>query len=110
MSNNENEMSYDTDDAVKYIRNYLAQDLKDKFSDDDIFYIIDLIDEFYESKGFFNEDLHKDEETVDFDEEELITFVVKNAKKDEVGNFEPDDIVFVVQGELAYCDSLNMFD
>ena len=44
------------------------------------------------------------------DEEELIQFVVKNAQKDGVGKFEAEEITFIVQGELEYCDSLNMFD
>lgn len=102
-------MIYDEDDAVKFIRNFLPQELKGKFSDDDINYIVDLIYEFYETKGFFNEDLGDDEE-IEFDEEELTTFVVTNAKKDEVGKFEAEDIAYVVQGELEYCDSINMFD
>lgn len=106
----DNEMIYDEDDAVRFIRNYLPQELKEKFSDDDINYIVDLIYEFYETKGFFDEEEHSTDENVEFDEDELIEFVVKNAKKDEVGKFEPDDIVFVVQGELEYCDSINMFD
>ena len=40
----------------------------------------------------------------------MIQFVVKNAQKDGVGKFEAEDITFIVQGELEYCDSLNMFD
>ncbi len=108
MSNEE--MIYDEDDAVRFIRNYLPQELKEKFSDDDINYIVDLIYEFYESKGFFDEDAHADDENVDIDEEELVNFVVKNAQKDGIGKFEADDIIFIVQGELEYCDSINMFD
>lgn len=107
---NDNEMIYDEDDAVKFIRNYLPQELKGKFSDDDINYIVDLIYEFYDSKGFFNDEAHKDDEDVEFDEEELINFVVKNAQKDGVGKFDAEDIIFIVQGELEYCDSINMFD
>lgn len=109
MDNNEKEMLYDEDDAVRFIRNYLPQELKEKFSDDEINYIVDLIYEFYETKGIFDE-ANGDESEVEFDEEELIGFVVKNAMKDEVGKFEPEDITFIVQGELEYCDSINMFD
>ena len=34
----------------------------------------------------------------------------KNAKKDGVGRFEPEQIRFIVQGELEYCDSIELFD
>ena len=100
---------YDEDDSVAFIQNYLPQELKGKFSNDDINYIVDLIYEFYESKGFLDEDSADDAE-IDIDEEELIGYVVKNAQKDGVGKFAPEEITFIVQGELEYCDSINMFD
>lgn len=103
---------YDEDDSVKFIQNYLPQELKGKFSNDDINYIVDLIYDFYESKGYLNDDdeTADSEEEVDIDEDELINYVVKNAQKDGVGKYEPEAIAFIVQGELEYCDSINMFD
>lgn len=110
MSEND-DLLYDEDDSVKFIRNYLPQELKGKFTDDDINYIVDLIYDFYDSKGYLNEDAAPDEEgDIEIDEDELVEYVIKNAKKDGVGKFEPEEITFIVQGELAYCDSINMFD
>lgn len=100
---------YDEDDSVKFIQNYLPQELKGKFTDDDINYIVDLIYEFYEDKGYLTADPEKDGD-VEIDEDELTEFVIKNAKKDEVGKFTPEEITFIVQGELAYCDSIDMFE
>lgn len=100
---------YDEDESVKFIRNYLPQELKGKFSDDDINYIVDLIYEFYESKGYMDEGIDEDAE-IAIDEDELASFVVKNAQKDRVGKFTPEEISFVVQGEMAYCESLDMFE
>jgi len=100
---------YDEDESVKFIKNYLPQELKEKFSDDDINYIVDLIYEYYDSKGFMNDD-ESDDKEVEIDEDELINFVIKNAKKDGVGKFEAEEISFIVQGELEYCDSIDMFE
>lgn len=100
---------YDDVESMKFIKNYLPQELKGKFSDDDILYIVDLIYDFYESKGFMDEQ-EDDESEVEFDEDELTDYVVKNAMKDGVGKFLPEDIAFVIQGELGYCESINMFD
>ncbi|MDD2953523.1 MAG: hypothetical protein PHC95_10235 [Parabacteroides sp.] len=108
MSTNNDELLYDEDDSVKFIQNYLPQELKGKFSNDDINYIVDLIYDFYESNGYLNDD--NDDEEVEIDEEELVNYVAKNAQKDGVGKFEPEEITFIVQGELEYCDSINMFD
>lgn len=109
MSEKEDMLIYDEDDSVKFIQNYLPQEMKGKFSNDDINYIVDLVYDFYESKGFMNEDPEKDAD-VEIDEEELIAYVIKNAKKDGVGKFEAEEISFIVQGELEYCDSINMFE
>ena len=107
MSTNNDELLYDEDDSVKFIQNYLPQELKGKFSNDDINYIVDLIYDFYESNGMLDED---SDDEVDIDEEELIEYVIKNALRDGVGKYEPEEITFIVQGELEYCDSINMFD
>lgn len=104
-----NDLIYDEDDSVAFIQNYLPQEMKGKFSNDDINYIVDLIYEFYESKGFLDENTSDDAE-IDIDEEELVNYVIKNAEKDEVGKFDAEAITFIVQGELEYCDSINMFD
>ena len=109
MSEKDDMLIYDEDDSVRFIQNYLPQEMKGKFSNDDINYIVDLVYDFYESKGFMNEDPEKDAD-VEIDEEELIAYVIKNAKKDGVGKFEAEEISFIVQGELEYCDSINMFE
>ncbi len=100
---------YDEDQSVAFIQNYLPQELKGKFTNDDINYIVDLIYEYYENEGYFDEDMDDDKE-VEIDEEKLIDFVIKQAKKDKVGKFELEEISFIVQGELAYCESVNLFD
>lgn len=103
------EFLYDEDDSVKFIQNYLPQELKEKFNNDDINYIVDLIYDFYDSKGYLNEE-EDGKEDIEIDENELVAYVIKNAKKDGVGKFEAEEITFIVQGELEYCDSINMFD
>ncbi|MDL2256142.1 hypothetical protein LJC44_03140 [Parabacteroides sp. OttesenSCG-928-G06] len=103
------EFLYDEDDSVRFIQNYLPQEMKGKFSDDDINYIVDLVYDFYDSKGFLSDE-SDDEGDIEIDEDELIQYVIKNAKKDGVGKFEPEEVTFIVQGELEYCDSINMFD
>lgn len=105
----QDDLIYDDVESMKFIKNYLPQELKEKFSDDDIYYIVDLIYDFYDSKDFMDES-DDDDSVVEINEEELIDYVIKNAQKDGVGKFLPEEIQFVIQGELEYCDSLNMFD
>lgn len=100
---------YDDSASVAFIRNYIPQELKEKLSDDDIVYFVDLIYDFYESRGLIGDDVDEDA-VVEFDDEELLDYVVKNALKDGVGRFDKDEIRFVVQGELEYCETVNLFE
>ena len=100
---------YDDAASVAFIRNYIPQEMKELLSDDDIVYFVDLIYDYYESRGYMDEDLDEDE-AIEVDEVELVEYVVRNARKDGVGKFEPEQIRFVVQGELEYCQSINLFD
>ncbi|MDR1981045.1 MAG: hypothetical protein LBQ39_05410 [Tannerellaceae bacterium] len=110
MDEKEDVLEYDGDDSIRFIRNYLPQEIKDKFSDDEITYIVDLIYDYYESKGFLDDEEPEDDSEVAIDEEELVNYVVTNAMKDKVGKFDPDEITHIIQGELDYCDSINVFD
>ena len=67
--------------AVEYIQNYLPQDLKDKFTEDDLYYILDLIAEYYTSSECL--DAAPDEEGyINIDLDEVVDYVVKQAKKE----------------------------
>jgi len=101
MDNNELFERYSEENSLKYIRNALPQELKERFSDDDILYLLDLMDEFYENKTEKRAD-----ESEDDDDNELIEFIITNAKEDSVGDYTPDEIMFVLNGELEYCEAI----
>jgi hypothetical protein len=102
MSDKNITLEFDEDAAVEFIHNFLPQDLKEKFPNDTIYYILDLICEFYEKNDYLDED---DEEK---EERELIAFIVQQAKKDAIGVFLPEDILLVLRAEGAYMDTLYL--
>ncbi len=92
--------------AVEFIKNYLPQDLKDKFTDDDLYYILDVVAEYYTSSDCF--DAEPDEEGyIDIDLDEVVNHIVQAAKKEGMGPYQAEDVFFVVQGEMEYADSLD---
>lgn len=109
MSQNNDMLQYDEEDAVKYIQNYLPQEMKGNVSADDINYIIDIVYDFYESKGLLDDDVEENV-TVEIDEDEMMEYIMKCVKKDKYKKFTDDEIMSIVQGELAYCDSLGIFE
>ena len=109
MSEKEDLLAYDEEDSVKFIQNYLPQEMKGKFSDTDIYYVVDLMYEFYDSKGYMDDESEDDTE-VEIDEDEMAAYVADHAKKEGMDKFSVEEITFIIQGELEYCDSINMFD
>ena len=95
----------DDEKTIEFIKNYLPQDLKEKFSDDEFYYFLDLIDEYYVESGILDAQPDADG-CVEIDLEKIVDYIVKEAKKDEMGDYDPEEILFVVQGEMEYTDSL----
>lgn len=100
--------AYDEDDAVKFIRKELSAESNDKYDDDDILCIVDLIWDYYERKGLLslNSDV-TDDEVLDVDD--LTAYVKKEVKNDEELVMDPKDIELIVKAELDYEDSLESF-
>lgn len=96
----------DDEKTVEFIKNYLPQELKEKFDDDKLYYFLDLMDEYYAESGIL--DVEPDEDGyVNIDLEEVAAYIVKEAEKDEMGEYDPEEILFVVQGEMEYGNSLG---
>ena len=93
---------YDEEEAVKFIQNHLPQEMKERFSDDDIYYILDVICEFYEENDYLNED---DEEK---EEKELIRFILQQSQKDKIGEYTSEEILMVLRAEEAYSEELDI--
>ena len=61
-------------------------------------------------KPVFVEKVKNEDGYVDIDLEEVVAYIVKEAKKDEMGEYDPEEVLFVVQGEMEYGDSLGQAD
>lgn len=97
---------FDEDKAVEFIRNSVGRKISDKYSDDEILFIIDTIWDYYENHGFLSLDLDEiDEEILDSDD--LINYVKKEIANDEDLIMDPADIGVIVKAELEYEESLE---
>ena len=104
MGSFEEDLLLDAEDdrkTVEYIQNYLPQELKDKFTEEELYYFIDVIGEYYVDLL----DKHSGDEDIDIDVEEVAKYGAKQAKKDKMGEFDPEDLRWVVDGELEYGES-----
>lgn len=94
-------MEYNESDAIRYIQNQLSQNIKE----DDILNIIDLIWDYYESKGLLEISL---EDGVEEDIELIINYVKNNNTK-KVSFKEDDNLIKqVIYAEIEYEKTLDI--
>ncbi|MCM1006087.1 MAG: hypothetical protein NC402_07310 [Prevotella sp.] len=101
--------AYDEDEAVKFIRSFIPEEIKDKYTDDEILFIIDTIWDYYESKGLTTLPGAEEENEEEVDIDDITKYVAKEIKKDGKLIMDTADIKLIIQGELAYEETLDIF-
>ena len=96
-------MEYDENDAIEFIVKKIGIEIEE----DEILNIIDIIWDYYEDNGMLDISMDNDEDESDIST--LIAHVVKIVSKDKSSNLEKDVIAQIVEAELAYEESLDVF-
>ena len=101
-------MEDDIDDqkTVEYIKNTLPQELKEKYSDDTLYYILDVINDYFTTSGVLEQEPDADG-CINIDNDALVEYIIKEAKRDKIGSFPADEIILIVEAEADYVDSLG---
>lgn len=109
MSSLDDELLLDAEEdarAVAFIQQALPQELKEAFSEDDLYYFLDVIVEYYAESGVLDAAPDKDG-YVEIDEEAVAAYVAEKARKEGIGTFAPEDLLFVVKAQMDYEESLE---
>ena len=96
-------MEYDENDAIEFIVKKIGIEIEE----DEILNIIDIIWDYYEDNGMLDISMDNDEDESDITT--LIAHVVKIVSKDKSSNLEKEVIAQIVEAELAYEESLDVF-
>lgn len=99
-------MKFDEDDAVKFIRGTLPKSVNERYSDDEILYVIDTIWDWYEKNGYLSLDAEVTDDEL-LDEDKLVAYVKKEIKNDDEIMMDPEDVGLIVKGELQYEESID---
>jgi len=96
---------YDDAEAVKFIQDRLPQEVKGKYTDDDIVLMTDIMVEYYQRNGWLDADA---DEEIDIDMDDIVNYVVAACRKDKECTFEidPEAIRWVIECEMDYEESL----
>lgn len=106
MADFEDELLQDAEDdarTVEYIKTHLPQELKDKFSEEELYYFLDSIVEYYAESGILDAEPDKDG-CIEIDMEAIAQHMVKQAKKDKMGDYDADELRWIVEAEMDYAE------
>lgn len=96
----------DDQQTIEFIKNYLPQEVKEKFTEDDLYYFLDVLVEYYATSGILDANPDNDG-YIEIDIDTISEYLAKQAKKDKMGEFAPEDLRWVVEGELEYGEELD---
>lgn len=92
--------------AVAFIKSRLPQELQEKIDDEQLYYFLDVIVEFYTESGIL--EAEPDEEGfVNIDLEDIANHLVKNAKKDGIGEYSMEEMLLVAQAEAEFEETME---
>lgn len=106
MASLDDELLQDAEDdarAVAFIQQQLPQELKEKFSEEQLYYFLDLIADYYATSGVLDATPDKDG-YVDIDIEKMATELSNQAAKEKMGVFTPEEISFVIEAEMDFAE------
>lgn len=97
---------FDEDKALQFIREAVGPKISEKYSDDELLFVIDTIWDYYENNGFLSLDMDETEEEM-LDTDDLTNYVKKEVANEEEIMMDPADINLIVKAELEYEESLE---
>ena len=101
MSSFEDELRLDDEEnrrEIAFIRERLPQEMKSHFSEDDLYYFIDAIVDYYYDSGI----LESTDDEVDIDLQKVADAVTEQAKRDKQGTFDPEEVYYVVEADMDF--------
>ena len=101
MSSFDDELRMDEDEnrrELTFIRERLPQEIKTHFSDDDLYYFMDAIVDYYYESGI----LESEDDEVDIDLQKVADAVTDQAKRDKKENFDPEEVFYVVEADMDF--------
>ena len=87
---------------VAFIQNYMGSENRDLFTEEDIYYCLDVLLEHLDQ---LNEDADE-EGYINIDTEEIARHIQKKAKKEGMGPYDLDALILLIDAELEYNEQL----
>ena len=83
---------------IAFIREQLPFDMKEKYSDELLQWMLDTLVDYYVSSGI----LDSDADEIDIDMEQAAAHLCKQAEAGAKGKLDPQEVYFVVEADLDF--------
>jgi hypothetical protein len=87
--------------AVAYMFNHLPQDMQEMFTEDDLYYCLDLIETYLTEKVDFTN------EEVELDLEDITNYILQIVRKDQYGDLNEEGVYLVVNSYFDYEEEIG---
>lgn len=88
---------------VAFIRNYMGVENRELFTEEDIYYCLDVLLEHLDQLS----DKADEDGFIDIDTEKIAQHIQKKAKKEGMGPYDLDALILLVDAELEYNEQLE---
>ncbi len=96
----------DDTECINFILNTLPEELKDKVTDDDIQYVLDLICEYYAENDLIEEDT-VEEATIA--EEDMFNFILATIRKEKIIEMDEYTLEAILDAEFEYGKTIGIY-
>lgn len=98
-------MTFDENAVTDFIASRLKEAGRNAYSHDQLINIVDMIWDFYDTRGLLDPDAEEEPERSDI-EPEIVSYAATLLKRDKKAGIDPADLPVIVAAELDYEDTL----
>ena len=92
--------------VIAHTQSLLSQEMKEKFNEELLYYFHDVLEDYLADSDIL-EGEPDEEGYVNVDLEEIASHLLRQAKKDKMGEFTADELLLLAEAELSYGDDFE---
>ncbi|MCQ2349887.1 MAG: hypothetical protein MJZ98_05335 [Paludibacteraceae bacterium] len=94
-------IEFDDTEAIKFIMNQLTDEERTRITEDDVQYVLDLINDYYDDQNFYEDESEVVEEA-EVAEDDMLQYIMAAIKSDKDFNLSEEDVASILDGEFGY--------
>lgn len=102
-----NMKEFDENDAVAYIRSHISPELAEKYDDNELFNLIDIVFDYYEANGLLDIDVDDDDSDDTVDINDVVDYAARMLRRDKGATLSAEDARPMIEAYFEYEQSLD---